>query len=72
MTLNYGLSTYQVPPNSFVIINTGIVHANKNNGPGAERHVTLLLGEPEKQPYDTPVQFLPPPTPATTTTSSAR
>lgn len=61
MTLNYGVTTYQVPLNSFVIIPTGVVHYNKNNGVVNERHATMLLGEPEKEPFDLPVQFLPAP-----------
>jgi mannose-6-phosphate isomerase-like protein (cupin superfamily) len=61
MTLNYGITTYQVPPGSFAIIQTGVVHYNKNNGVVPERHATMLLGEPEQEPFDLPVQFLPPP-----------
>jgi mannose-6-phosphate isomerase-like protein (cupin superfamily) len=57
MTLQYGLTTYQVKPNSFIIIPTGVVHHNRNDGPDFERHVTLLLPEPEKEPFDLPVEF---------------
>ena len=63
MTLQYGVNTYQVQPNTFAIIPTGVVHYNKNTGTVPERHVTLLLPEPEKEPFDLPVQFLPAPTP---------
>lgn len=61
MTLQYGLATYQVKPNTFIIIPTGVVHHNRNDGPDFERHVTLLLPEPEQEPFDLPVQFLPAP-----------
>lgn len=63
MTLQFGLGTYHVQPNTFVIIPLGVVHQNRNEGPGNERHVTLLLPEPEKEPFDLPVKFLPAPTP---------
>lgn len=63
MTLQFGLATYPVKANSFVIIPTGVVHQNRNDGPGIERHVTLLLPEPEKEPFDSRVQFLPTPPP---------
>jgi mannose-6-phosphate isomerase-like protein (cupin superfamily) len=61
MTLQYGVNTFQIMPNTFAIIPTGVVHYNKNNGTVLERHVTLLLPEPEKEPFDLPVQFLPAP-----------
>src|SRR5207237_5053645 len=48
MTLQYGVNTFQIQPNTFAIIPTGVVHYNKNAGTVPERHVTLLLPEPEK------------------------
>ena len=63
MTLQYGTATYHPGPNSLIIIPAGVVHVNKNDGPGFERHITLLLPEPEKEPFDIRVQFLPPRTP---------
>jgi quercetin dioxygenase-like cupin family protein len=63
MTLTYGLTTTKVKPNSFVIIPPGVVHTNQNDGSGVERHVTLLLPEPEVNtgPFDVPVELKPPP-----------
>lgn len=65
MTLQYGLASYTVQPNSFCIIPAGVVHYNKNEGSVVERHVTLLLGEPEKEPFDLPVEFKAPRRPPT-------
>jgi mannose-6-phosphate isomerase-like protein (cupin superfamily) len=48
MTVQYGLSHYEAGPNSLVILPTGVVHSNLNNGSTAESHVTLLLPEPQK------------------------
>ena len=56
-TLMYGLNTYMVPANSFVIIPPGVVHTNRNEGPGVERHATFLLPEPEQQPFDIEVEL---------------
>ena len=68
MTLLYGLSPagtlgrYQVPANSFVIIQPGVVHGNFNEGPGVERHIVWLLPEPEPGgPLDVNVELKPPP-----------
>jgi mannose-6-phosphate isomerase-like protein (cupin superfamily) len=69
MTLTYGinpsgnLATYKVPTNAFVIIQPGVVHTNQNDGPGVERHVTLLLPQPEPNsgPLDIEVELKPPP-----------
>jgi mannose-6-phosphate isomerase-like protein (cupin superfamily) len=71
MTLTHGinpkgnLATYKVPTGSFVIIQPGVVHTNQNDGPGVERHVTLLLPEPEPNsgPLDIEVELKPPPPP---------
>jgi mannose-6-phosphate isomerase-like protein (cupin superfamily) len=57
MTLQYGVDTYQVPPLTLAVIQTGVVHYNKNTGTVPERHITLLLPEPEKEPFDLPVEF---------------
>jgi mannose-6-phosphate isomerase-like protein (cupin superfamily) len=48
MTVQYGLGKYEVTPDSLVILNTGVVHSNLNNGSTVESHITLLLPEPEK------------------------
>jgi mannose-6-phosphate isomerase-like protein (cupin superfamily) len=61
MTLQYGISSYRIKPNSLVIIPTGVVHVNKNEGPDFERHITLLLPEPPAEPFDLPVEFKPAP-----------
>lgn len=70
MTLRYGLAadgtigTYKVPVNSYVIIPPGVVHGNRNEGPGVERHVVFLLPEPAPGtgPLDVGVEFKPIPT----------
>ncbi len=59
MKIQYGLDTYSVKANSFVIVSTGVIHTNWNDGTGNERHITLLLHEPEKQPFDIPVELKP-------------
>jgi mannose-6-phosphate isomerase-like protein (cupin superfamily) len=67
MTLFYGVTPqglvarYQVPPNSFVVIPPGVVHANFNDGATVERHIVWLLPEPEAgQPLDITVDVRPP------------
>ncbi len=70
MTLLYGvtpqgeIARYQVPPNSFVVIPPGVVHANINDGSTVERHGTWLLPEPEPgRPLDITVEVKPPAAP---------
>lgn len=48
MTVQYGLSKYQAPANTLVVLPTGVVHSNLNNGSTVESHITLLLPEPPK------------------------
>ncbi len=44
--------------NTFVVLPAGIVHRNWNEGPGVEKHVTLLVPEPAKgEPLDYPVDI---------------
>jgi mannose-6-phosphate isomerase-like protein (cupin superfamily) len=48
MTVEYGMATYEVPANTLVVLPTGVVHNNLNNGSSVQSIVTLLLPEPEK------------------------
>ena len=46
MTVEYGLSKYEVGPNSLVVLPAGIPHNNQNNGAVVQRIITLMLPEP--------------------------
>ena len=46
MTFQIGLNQYRAAAHSLVIIPAGIVHRNWNEGPGLEKHITLLTPEP--------------------------
>ena len=60
MTFQYGSDRPKVQANSFVIIPPATVHTNSNDGPGVERHVTLLLPQPEPGTQaDIPVELKP-------------
>lgn len=48
MTVQYGLSTFEAPANSLVVLPMGVVHSNLNKGSTVESHITLLLPEPPK------------------------
>lgn len=51
-TVTYGLDDHQLKKNDIVIIQPGVVHTNKNQTSGIERHIVLLLPEPESGPFD--------------------
>jgi mannose-6-phosphate isomerase-like protein (cupin superfamily) len=51
-TVTYGLEDYQLKKNDIVIVQPGVVHTNKNQTTGIERHIVLLLPEPETGPFD--------------------
>lgn len=51
-TVMYGLDNPKAKTNDIVILPPGVVHTNINQGSAPERHITLLLPEPEKQPFD--------------------
>jgi len=51
-TVTYGLDDYRLKKNDIVIVQPGVVHTNKNQTPGIERHIVLLLPEPETGPFD--------------------
>ena len=51
-TVTYGLDDYQLKKNDIAIIQPGVVHTNKNQTSGIERHIVLLLPEPESGPFD--------------------
>lgn len=51
-TVMYGLENPVAKKNDIVILPTGVVHTNTNRSSGIERHITLLLPEPAKEPFD--------------------
>lgn len=51
-TVMYGLDNPVAKKNDIVILPAGVVHTNNNRSSAIERHVTLLLPEPDKQPFD--------------------
>jgi mannose-6-phosphate isomerase-like protein (cupin superfamily) len=53
-TVEYGLDTYPLPKYSMAVIAPGVVHTNFNKTSAPERHVTLLMTEPENrnEPFD--------------------
>jgi mannose-6-phosphate isomerase-like protein (cupin superfamily) len=51
-TVMEGLENYVAKKNDLVINGIGVVHTNANHSTGIERHITLLLPEPEKEPFD--------------------
>lgn len=51
-TVMYGLDNPKAKKNDIVILPQGVVHTNTNTTSAPERHVTLLLPEPESQPFD--------------------
>jgi mannose-6-phosphate isomerase-like protein (cupin superfamily) len=51
-TVMYGLDNPKAKKNDIVILPQGVVHTNTNMSGGPERHITLLLPEPAKQPFD--------------------
>ena len=51
-TVMEGLDNYVAKKNDLVINGIGVVHTNANHSTGIERHITLLLPEPEKEPFD--------------------
>jgi len=51
-TVMYGLDNPVAKKNDIVILPTGVIHTNTNHSQTIERHITLLLPEPDKQPFD--------------------
>lgn len=51
-TVTYGLDDYPLKKNDIVIVQPGVVHTNKNQTSAIERHIVLLLPEPESGPFD--------------------
>ena len=50
--MTYGLDEFKARKNEIVIIPPGVVHTNNNQSHGVERHIVLLLPEPESGPLD--------------------
>jgi len=51
-TVTYGLDEYRLKKNDIVIVQPGVVHTNGNQTTAIERHIVLLLPEPEAGPFD--------------------
>ncbi|PYU27816.1 MAG: hypothetical protein DMG32_05010 [Acidobacteria bacterium] len=51
-TVMYGIDNPKARKNDIVILPIGVVHTNANMTSAPERHITLLLPEPESQPFD--------------------
>jgi mannose-6-phosphate isomerase-like protein (cupin superfamily) len=51
-TVMYGIDNPKAKKNDIVILPAGVVHTNTNQSSALERHITLLLPEPVKQPFD--------------------
>jgi len=51
-SVTYGLDHPIAHKNDVVILPAGVVHTNTNQSTQIERHITLLLPEPESQPFD--------------------
>ena len=51
-SVTYGLEHPMAHKNDIVILPAGVVHTNTNESTRIERHITLLLPEPESQPFD--------------------
>jgi mannose-6-phosphate isomerase-like protein (cupin superfamily) len=51
-TVMYGLTNPVAKKNDIVILPAGVVHTNANKSSSIERHITLLLPEPAKEPFD--------------------
>jgi mannose-6-phosphate isomerase-like protein (cupin superfamily) len=51
-TVMYGIDNPKAKKNDIVILPEGVVHTNTNQSSALERHITLLLPEPVKQPFD--------------------
>ncbi len=51
-SVTYGLDHPTARKNDIVILPAGVVHTNTNQSTQVERHITLLLPEPESQPFD--------------------
>jgi mannose-6-phosphate isomerase-like protein (cupin superfamily) len=51
-SVSYGLDEYKLKKNDIAIIQPGVVHTNRNQTSAIERHIVLLLPEPESQPFD--------------------
>jgi mannose-6-phosphate isomerase-like protein (cupin superfamily) len=56
-TVMYGLDNPKASKNSIVILPPGVVHTNTNGSGAVERHLTLLLPEPDEQPFDIEVEL---------------
>ncbi len=58
MNLQVGTKTFEVKPNSYVVIPAGTVHKQWNGGQGVAKYVTLMMSEPAKgEPLDIPVEM---------------
>ncbi len=51
-TITYGLTNPVAKKGDIVILPPGVIHTNSNKSSAIERHITLLLPEPDTQPFD--------------------
>ena len=58
MAVDVGLNKYEAAAHSLVVLPAGVVHQNRNNGAGVERHITILAPLPaDGARLDTPVEI---------------
>jgi mannose-6-phosphate isomerase-like protein (cupin superfamily) len=58
MNVEIGLKRFQATANTFVVLPAGVVHRNWNEGPGIEKHITMLVPEPPQgERLDVPVDI---------------
>ncbi|MGO9960868.1 MAG: cupin domain-containing protein [Solirubrobacteraceae bacterium] len=59
MSLEVGLERHTATRHTLVVLPAGVPHRQWNDGPGPERHLTLLVPEPEpgEEPWDVGVEF---------------
>jgi mannose-6-phosphate isomerase-like protein (cupin superfamily) len=51
-TVTYGVDYPKIKKNDIVILPPAVVHTNNNKSSAIERHITLLLPEPDTTPFD--------------------
>ncbi|HWD76652.1 MAG TPA: cupin domain-containing protein [Solirubrobacteraceae bacterium] len=59
MNISVGLDSYTATRHTLVVLPAGVPHRQWNEGPGPERHITLLAPEPEpgREPWDIGVEL---------------
>lgn len=59
LNVEVGFDSYVATRHTLVVLPAGVPHRQYNNGPGPERHITLLAPEPEpgQEPWDLGVEL---------------